>query len=249
MFYLFQLGTIMSIFTCLYFIDLFFLFVLYSFAIPSPYTEQLFLLTFAIFLTIGFLIFTLYNKTKNKKDSQQKIFHPSSTFRQRTMFFEFIILMCICILSSIFSFIFNNSSKIIFIITNCIFIFGIIFAFIYSIFFESLPDKDDTIYFDDNFIYYYMRVKKGLKSNRYMNSYIIPYNAINRSYIDKNKLFIEVNKNHPNLIISRQFSTNSKRIVIKFSDYPELKKFIIKKDVSNKISLKQKSNITHSNYL
>ena len=249
MFYLFQLGTIMSTFTCIYFVDLLFLLILYSFNTTSPYLEQIFLLTFSILSIISFFFFILSNKIRKKENLKQSTFHPTSTFRQRIMFVEFIILSCICILSLIFSFIFSNYARLCFVITNCFFIIGIILAFIYSILFESLPDKNDTIYFDDNFIYYYMRVKKGIKNNQYMNSYIIPYTAINRSYIYNNKLFIEINKNHPDFIALRQFSTNSKRIIIKFSDYPELKKFITQKNISNKISLKKISNITHSNYL
>jgi hypothetical protein len=118
-----------------------------------------------------------------------------------------------------------------------------------SLFYEALPDKDDTILFDDDAMYYYMRVKKGNKNNKSMNSYIIPYNAILRSYITKNKLYIEYDRNHPDLKISRQFSTSSKRIIIDFIYYPQIKTFLTRKENCTKLKIKKYSDITNATYI
>lgn len=238
MFYIFQLGTDMLTFTSLYFIELLFLFVSRGIGVDLPQTERLFLYSFPILLIVSFVATIINKSIKYHRMKISNIFHPSTTFRQRFAKKMFFVLILSSIVSFFVSFFFPNTERTIFIVFNSFSIFAITLSFIFSLLFEPIPDKNDTIRFEDTKMYYYMRVKKDIKTNKNMNSYIIPYDAITRSYIQKNTLFIEYSRNHPELQIHREFSTGSKRIVIYFDEYPELKKYIKNKNIANKIKLK-----------
>ena len=124
----------------------------------------------------------------------------------------------------------------------------IIISLIFSLFFEAKPDKNDTIAFKNGNIYYYMRVTKNNKYNKYMNSYIIPLDSIIRSYIIKNDLFIEFDRNHEGVQIHREYTTHSKRIHISFLDYPELRPFVLKKENQLMLKIKQIKDIENSEF-
>lgn len=249
MYYIFQLGTEMLLFFCIYFFEILINIVCRFLQLPNFYTEKIFVISFPIFLLISVLIIYL-NKHKRKKEFiDNNIFHPTSTVRQRYAHNLFLCITIIFSLTLLPLFIVNNSIIVIFIIENIISILSIICSLLLSTYFEPLPDKNDTLFFDDKNLYYYLRVKKGTKTNKYMNSYIIPYESIIRSYIINNKLYIENNRNHINYQVHREFTTNSKRIIISFNDYPELKQYIKKQDVQNKLKIKKIENIELSDYL
>ena len=178
----------------------------------------------------------------------QNIFHPTTTFRQRFAEKMFIILFMLSFITLCCLFFTEGLARILFIIINSISIFSILLSFVFSLFFEALPDKNDTICFEKDKMYYYMRVKKDSKSNKYMNSYIIPYEAIFRSYVIKNILYIEFDRAHPELQMRREFSTKSKRIAISLLEYPELKTFIKKQKNATMISMKKIENIELSDF-
>ena len=248
MFYIFQLGTDMLTFTTLYFIELIFLFITKGIGISFIDTEKIFLFSFPLFLFCS-LIAKMISKHKRYRNMEIKnIFHPTTTFRQRFAEKMFIILFIFSILSLCCLFFIENSARILFVAMNSISIFSVLLSFIFSLFFESLPDKNDTIRFEKEKMYYYMRVKKDSKNNKYMNSYIIPYDAILRSYVIRKNLYIEFDRNHPDLQIRREFSTKTKRIVISLVEYPELKTFISKRKNSTMINMKKIENIELSDY-
>lgn len=248
MFYIFQLGTDMLTFTCLYFIELLFLFLGIGVGVNISQTEQILLYSFPILLLFSNAITHINRRRKAQKIVETAIFHPTRSFRQRFAKHLSLFMSIISILFFVIVFFVPQIDRILFIIFNSFSLCSIIISFIFSLFFEALPDKNDTIRFLDDKIYYYMRVKKHSKNNKCMNSYIIPFDAIIRSYIIKNTLFIEFNRNHPELQIHREFSTKSKRIAISFNDYPEIKKFIKKTHNSNKIKLKSIKNIELSDF-
>ena len=248
MFYIFQLGTDMLTFTCLYFIELLFLFIGISVGVDISQIEKVFLYSFPILLSISSEIAHIDKKKKTKKIISNKIFHPTQTFRQRFASFLSLSINVCSIISFFLVCLMPEIDRILFVIINSISICFIIISFIFSLYFEALPDKNDTIRFENDKIYYYMRVKKGQKSNKYMNSYIIPFDAIIRSYIVKNILYIEFDYNHPELQIHREFSTNSRRIAISFNDYPEIKSFVKISPNSTNIKLKSIKNIELSDF-
>lgn len=249
MFYLFQLGTDMMFFTCAYFIEILIYITLRSLGVPPIVCEKTFLYTTPIILSIIFL-FKIFNKKRKEKTCiENNIFHPTTTIRQRIAEKTFLTNTCVYIVFVIlFIFLFKNNS-ISFIVTNIFSICSIAFSFIISLYLEPLPDRDDTLRFDDFNLYYYMRVKKGIKNNKYMNSYIIPYESIIRSYSDKKHLYIEINKNHKDFKCTREYSTKQNRIVFNFADYPELKKYIKNKTIAQKLKIKSVENIEMSDYI
>lgn len=243
MFYIFQLGTDMLTFTCLYFIELLFLFIGIGVGVDIAQTEKIFLYSFPILLLLSTAIMHIIKKKKQKSIVENKIFHPTQTFRQRFATFLSLSINIVSIIAFLIILFFSEADRVLFIIIHSISLCSIILSFVFSLYFEVLPDKNDTIRFEDNKIYYYMRVKKDQKNNKYMNSYIIPFDAIIRSYIIKNTLYIEFNRNHPELQIHREFSTKSKRIAIPFNTYPEIKCFVKKEPNSTNIKLKSIKNI------
>ncbi len=248
MFYIFQLGTDMLVFTCLYLIEIIFLITGIGIGINIDQSEKIFLCSFPIFLFIGIIIIFASKIEKYHKAKSNAIFHPSQTFRQRFARKMFFTLSAFSVLGTTTTHILPSTERTIFILLNVVNIVAIIISLVMSLFFESIPDKNDTICFKDGNIYYYMRVKKNLKNNKYMNSYIIPFDAIVRSYIIKNDLYIEFNRNHPDLQIHREFSTKSKRIRISFLDYPELKPFVLHKENVANLKLKKIKNVENSRF-
>ena len=249
MYYVFQLGTEMLLFFCVYFFELLINITCRFLQLPSDYTEKIFIVSFPILLFFAIIIVFIIKIKRKKEFIKNNIFHPTSTIKQRCEHFLFLSATILFLSLLLLSFIIKNFVVTVFVIENIISILLIITSIILSTYFEPLPDKNDTLYFDDENLYYYLRVKKGVKSNKYMNSYIIPYDSIIRSYINNNKLYIENNRNHINYQVHREFSTNSKRIVISFNDYPELKQYIKSKDIQNKLKIKKIENIELSDYV
>lgn len=248
MFYIFQLGTDMLTFTTLYFIELIFLFTTKGIGVGFVETEKIFLFSFPLLLFCALTVKIISKCKRYKNMETQNIFHPTTTFRQRFAEKMFFVLFILSFTVSFLLFFIDGFARILFIIINSISIFSILLSFIFSLFFESLPDKNDTIRFEDEKMYYYMRVKKDSKNNKYMNSYIIPYEAIVRSYIVKNNLYIEFDRAHPELQIRREFSTKSKRLVISLLEYPELKTFLNKRKNRSMINMKKIENIELSDF-
>lgn len=248
MYYLFQLGTNMFFYGCFYFFELFVMLLCHHLNIPIATTETIFLVSISVITCILAIISKISTFLYHHHISAPT-FHPLSTLRQRIANTTLYILALLYIIMLVFCLIFPPIKHCVFIISNILSTTALGISILNSLFMESLPDKDDTLLFSDENIYYYMRVKKGIKNNRYMNSYIIPYDSIIRSYIFKNILFIEFNRNHKGLKISRQFSTFSKRLQINLRDYPNLKKYILSPENSVKIKLKPLKNIEMSDYI
>lgn len=250
MYYLYQIGTDMFYYGCIYFFQIILIIICNVLNIDTPITNKLVLLAFTGMLLPLLLISTIKKKMKlyNKKETAS-LFHPHSSFRQRCSYLMVCILFALHIcLSSIILF-FEVNGTILVSISNSLSIIALVFTLLLSLFQEALPDKNDTILFDEDCLYYYMRVKKDSKNNQAMNIYIIPYDAITKSYINKNKLYIEYNRNHPKLKINRQFTTDTRRIVIDFVHYPQIKSFIREKDNVIKLKIKKYTDIVNSNYI
>lgn len=239
----------MLFFTCLYLIEIIFLVTGIGIGIDIAQSEKIFLCSFPILLLLGIIVIAVTKIGKYQEAKTKAIFHPSQTFRQRFARKFFLILSILSILGASMAYAFPETERILFLLLNGISIVAIILSLVLSLFFEALPDKNDTIVFKDGKLYYYMRVTKNLKHNRHMNSYIIPFDAIVRSYIIKNDLYIEFDRNHPDLQVHREYSTKSKRLRISFLDYPELKHYVFSKENMINLKLKKIENIENSNLL
>jgi hypothetical protein len=177
---------------------------------------------------------------KRKFTETKTIFHPSSSKLQRVSVKFLAFLFFLFILFFILSYWILDISFYIFNISSFIFFILII---ILSLTLEPLPDKKDILIFEEDAINYEMRVVKENKNNKSFNRYIIPYSDIYKSYIHKNTLYIEYNINSNNVKIRREFSTHSQRLKISFSDYPDLKYFVLQPNISVKIKLRDFNNI------
>jgi hypothetical protein len=249
MYYIYQLATDMFFYGCLYFSQVMLLVICNVLGVDTPLTNKIVVLSFTSMLIVFSIISIAIKQFKNKKYNTTFVFHPQSSFRQRLSFLFLVFstaLHCIFAITILFV---SEFATIALIVSNVISVLFLIIALTTSLFHEALPDKDDTILFDETALYYYMRVKKDSKFNKSMNSYIIPYDAILRSYINKNKLYIEYDRNHPDLKITRQFSTNTKRIVIDFTYYPQIKNFALKKENTINLKLRKYADITNATYI
>lgn len=249
MYYLFEKGTYARFLIISFFIECLFSFIAFSINFDTFLTQIISLSLLLLALCIFYFVSKSLIKNKNKIAPTKAIFKPVTTKYFRFSRKLYICTTVLSFLSLFLSFLFNSLTNALYITINILVILVIIYLFVSNEFKENYPDTDDTILFTKDFLYYYMRVDKNSKKNQFKNSYIIPYNAIVRSYINKNNLYLEIDKNHPDFKEYRKFATHSKRIVISFNDYPELKQFVLRKDISTLISLKDTKNLTLSDYV
>lgn len=246
MFTFFQLAKEGCVFFITYFIQILTFLIGRYIGVEDIYCKKIFIIMLPISTAIVILSFIISNIFKNKKINEDKnIFHPQSSKMQRMSANGLFIVFCFSVICLFFSFAnIDISFYCINILSFAFFILTLIFASI----FEPLPDKKDILIFEENGINYEMRVLKNNKNNKSFNRYIIPYADIYKSYIYKNILYIEYNINSENVKIRREFSTHSQRLSISFKDYPRLKKYILKNDISRKIKLRDFNNIKKATF-
>ena len=83
MFYVFQLGTNMLLFTCLYIVEIIVLVTGISIGLSIEEVENVFLFSFPCLLTFGFCFLITSKKNPNETVPKKPVFHPTSTFRKR----------------------------------------------------------------------------------------------------------------------------------------------------------------------